>query len=166
MIFSYHNHILSVTEQGEQLPEIGEIRKMEKGNDVLDYCYFMYDRTSVYFSMLEHERRIVVRQDKLSHLNEEDFVKVEKASEELAKKMEMLQFTPTEKMVEGMNKKISEYLEYWNSIRITSKNHKHVSDTIKRAESLLKIKDTLDKMRGKEKASQSRKGSALRMIDL
>jgi hypothetical protein len=79
--------------------------------------------------------------------------------------MELIQYTPNERLILGIDKKIGEYLEYWNNTSITAKNHKEVSETINRAEGLLKVKERLEKIVGKEKAAVQKGGTVSKLID-
>lgn len=165
MIFKYHNEIVSITEAGETLPELKAIKKLSNYKDIIEYIYFIHDRSSIYHGILLSDRIKIVRVDRFSHLKDEDFSKLNDIAASLIEKLDMLQYTPNERLLEGINKKIGEYLDYWSSVKITSKNHKLVADTINRAEGLLKIKERIDKLVSKEKTEQQRGGGRKSMIE-
>jgi hypothetical protein len=165
MVFTFHSDIVSVTEQGESLPEIKAIRKKENCNDILEYVYWNYDRDSIFFPMLIQDRLKVVHSDKFAHLSAAGYKALAKDSAALVKKLELLQFTPNELLIEGMNKKIGEYLEYWNRNKIKDDNHKHIADSISNAEALLKMKERLMNIVSKEKAIKRMGGGAGTLIE-
>lgn len=80
-------------------------------------------------------------------------------SSKLIAKIDTLQFSANELLIEGMKRKIGEYLEFWNKTKIKEDNHKLIADTIERAEVLLKMKERLAAIVSKEK-SVKRMGSA------
>lgn len=165
MIFSFHSDIVSITEQGESVPEIRTAKKKENFRDIIEYVYWNYDRQSMYHSMVISDRMKVIRGDKFSHLSDDSYKMLAKDSEALVKKLNMLQFTPDELLIEKMNNKISEYLEFWGKTKIKEDNHKLVADTIERAEVLLKMKERLMNIVSKDKATRRMGSGASTMIE-
>lgn len=165
MVFSFHADIVSVTEQAEALPEIKEAKKKPNYRDMIEYVYWNHDRESIYSAMLIQDRLKVVHSDKFSHLSAPAYKLLAKDCSELVKKLEALQYTANELLVDGMNRKIGEYLEYWNKTKIKEDNHKLISDTLERAEILLKMKERLMTIINKEKASKRMGNSGSTMIE-
>jgi hypothetical protein len=154
MIFNFHSNIVSITEQAQYIPEIKSLEKKPNFRDIIEYVYWNYDRDSIYHQVLLQDRLKIVHIDKFSHLNSLMYKSLSKQSDELVKKFNTLQYTENELLLEGMNKKIGEYLSFWNKTKITDDNHKLISDSLERAESLLKMKERLSIIINKENATR------------
>lgn len=154
MIFAFHNNIVSITDQGKALPELKSIKDKKNFRDIVEYVYWNYDRNSIYYGILIQDRLKIVHGDKFNHLDSTGYENLANDSSTLIAKFNMIQFTQNELLLDGMNKKIGEYLEFWNKTKIEEDNHKLVCDTIERAEVLLKMKEKLLSIVNKENATR------------
>jgi hypothetical protein len=164
-VLQYHNGNVTVTVEAEGLPEVIKVKESENWRDIIEYVYWNHDRDSMYHVMLPEERSKIVRSDRFSHVSETGYRELKKKSVALVKKLDMLQFSSNERLMIGIEKKIEEYLEYWNKIKINEDNHKLVADTIDRAESLLKIKERIGKMVNKEIETKRMGGGGNTLIE-
>jgi hypothetical protein len=165
MLFEYHNNIVSVVEEGLFLPEIKSAREQSNYKDIIEYVYWNYDRESLYHNILLHDRLKIVYEDHFKHLSVAGYNKLGVEAKALIKKLEMLQYTPKEKLLDGINRKIAEYLTFWNKIKIGEKNHKLVNDTICNAEGLLKMEERISKMVSKEVETRRMGGGSNTLIE-
>ena len=154
MIFSFHNNNISITDQGKALPELRSIKDKKNFRDIVEYVYWNYDRNSIYHGILIQDRLKIVHSDKFNHLDNTGYENLANDSVELIGKFNMIQFTQNELLLDGMNRKIGEYLEFWNRTKIEEDNHKLISDTIERAEVLLKMKEKLISIVNKENSTR------------
>lgn len=165
MVFNYHNDIVSITEQASGLPEIKALKDKPNRNDIIEYVYWNYDRESIYSPLIIQDRLKIVHEDKFSHLKAADYKLLGKEANDLVKKLEMLQYTDNELLMQGMSKKIGEYLKFWNDTKIKEDNHKLVADTLERADALLKMKERLAQIINKEKGTKRMGSSGSTMIE-
>lgn len=165
MIFEFRNEILTITPQGAIIPEVKSVKELTNHKDVLEYVFFVYDRNSIYHNMLISDRKKIVHNDRFIHLKEEDFVQLESTGRELIDKLNKVQYTPNERLIESMNGKIDEYIIFWQSIKIDKDSHKLASDTLERAENLLKMKEKIDKLVAKESSSRQMGGAQAKMFE-
>jgi len=148
-IFDILNEIPVLTPEGRSVPQF---KNLAKKHDVAEfdqlcmYLYFVYHKKSVYFDMLPIERKQLVCKDRLK-VKSGDWKKwdMQEGVCECAEFMNNIQFNVTEKLFNGISKKIEEYLKFWQDTEISEKNHNIVADSVKNASMLVKLRDDLEK---------------------
>ena len=148
-IFYVRENKVFLKEKYEVLPEVIILREACRGredrfNRLLEYIHFVYSKKSPYFWLELNQRRKVVCLDRFG--DETLAGKVEKTVEAkaLIEKYNVLQFTENEIFFDGVRKKISEYLRYWQENSVTKANSAELQEQLKGAKDLLKVKKEVE----------------------
>lgn len=169
MILDYNNDIVSVNEQGRSIPEFINLAKHAGASlqKYLLYLYFVYDKRSVYRNVLINDRKKIVCGDRFPDKGMNVWIKIEESSEVKAfiEKINELQFTANERLLIGVERKISEYLQFWDDTAINSSNHKLVSETLQESEKLINMQEKLSKMVKNEIATKQVGGGSSTMFE-
>lgn len=155
-VFEVINGNVFLTSEGERVPQFSVLKKEfkteKKYNNVLTYIYSVYDRRSVYYDILPTDRKQIVCTDLLkeSGLFWEELENNPKVKEAIMF-LTYQQTTTKERLFEGMDEKIEEYLIFWKSLKITEETHNIVSESVANAAKLVKLRDDLEKQVFKNK---------------
>ncbi len=161
MFFELVNSKVVVTEQALMDESLDKLYKSDKSksktawNKAISYLFFVYSKQSQYKNVLLHDRRRMVSEDIIK--DSSYWKKLEEHSEfsKIIEKYNNLQFTHNERLLEGLKRKIEEYLNFWNSLSVVDKdNHKLLSETLKSSEALLELQERLERMVSKEALSR------------
>ena len=155
LIFDYFGENPSFTHSALALGSIKELKEKCSHQEFVEvemYLYYVCDRESIYSIMLPSERREIVCSDKLKR-PKDYWQKLEKKFdlEKVMKDLDALQYTPAERLCAGVDRKIEEYLIFWDSIKVNEKNHNIVAESLLNAAKLVKLKEELTKQVYKDK---------------
>jgi hypothetical protein len=157
MIFQVKGHTVSIIEKYKEFPEYQALVNKLAGKDeqlkiAFEYMHFVYSRKSSYFRMVLLTRKKEVCRDRFN--NPDLWEKIEKAKEvmDLVGKMDKLQFTEKEAMLEGVKKKISEYIHFYNTTPITEQNRELLKEMLSGAKNLVSVLKELQKEVNEEQA--------------
>jgi hypothetical protein len=172
MILEYKNNIVSISEQGLNLPEFRKIydkdttEKKEEFRKFIDYMWFVYSRDSIYADILPSYRKQLACTDRLKG-NGSCWKKLEgdKDNMEAIEKFVSLMTRPKERLyLESVSKK-EEYIKFWKDTKIDSKNHDLVADTLKNTKDLMTVLNILEKQAMEEKDTKSVGGGKSSMFE-
>jgi len=123
----------------------------EKDGLTLLYMYLTYDRDSTYSGIVPlSERKKTVSHDIFHDALRWKLIESDKKFTEALDRLNMVQYSDNEKIVQMVKKKVDEYLEFLNTITFTAKNYKGMSNMIKTAKDLLKLHEDVRKLIGVE----------------
>lgn len=147
-IFDFHNDIPVLTPEAMMMPQFKKLRREHDQGDfdiLVLYLFHAYSRKSTYFGMMPLERRQLVCKDQLK-IKSGDWKKKEEMDgvKECIEILDLVQFNAEERLFYGMNAKIEEYLVFWQDTKIDVKNHQIVSDSLKNAAVLVKLRNELE----------------------
>ena len=171
MFFEATKSGVSVKEESLLIPEVRELYDGDKTKGKRDfhkaiaYVYHMYDKRSDYIETLFDDRVKLVSKDQLD--SEKYYIKAEKNEKIRAviDKLELLQYSKKERLLQGAQSKIQEYLKFWRDTQIKEGNHKLVKETLEGSETLLKLLDRLEKQVYDEKSQKSVGGGEATMFE-
>jgi hypothetical protein len=150
MIFQVKGQIVSIIEKYKEFPEYQAlvnklIKKDAQLKMALEYLHFVYSRKSSYFRIVLLTRKKEVCRDRFQ--NADLWEKIENATEvmALARKMDLLQFTEKEAMLEGVKRKISEYIHFYNTTPITNDNREDLKEMLAGSKNLVAVLKELQK---------------------
>lgn len=147
MFFFVKNNVVYVKEKFEVIPEIINLKKSvnnQRFEKIIDYIHFVYSKKSSYFGIVQKDRKKVVCRDRFQDPNIHEAIEKIKEVEAVISRMNEFQFTENEVFLEGVRKKISEYLRYWDETPIDSKNSEQLKEQLKGAKDLLKVKKEME----------------------
>lgn len=147
MLFELKNGKVKVSPESLSIPEIKVLYDKDKTKDkerfhkLIDYVYHCYDKNSPFHDVFLEERKILVGHDRFQDKKYPQ--KLEKLEEvqALIKKLNILQYSYAEQLLEGANRKIEQYLQFWKDTKLDEDNHKLVVETMDGAEKLLKLQE-------------------------
>jgi hypothetical protein len=154
MFWYIKNNQVFLKEKFEVLPEIIALTQVcspQRIVRIYDYLHFTYSKKSAYFTIPIKDRKRKVCNDRF----ENDFRtdpslpdKIEQSKEVQAviRAVNEFQFSENEHFLEGVRKKISEYLTYWENNPITKDNAEDIKAQLKGAKELLIIKKEMEMM--------------------
>tara|TARA_B100000686_G_C16732251_1_gene941402 strand:+ start:132 stop:638 length:507 start_codon:yes stop_codon:yes gene_type:complete len=153
MIFELHNGIVAMTSVGEGIPEFANLKKRKSYEKIITYLFFVYGKKSPYGNLFEMDRKKVVSADRLGG-DPQEYEKLEalEGVKEAVDKYLMLQYTPKEQLLAGVQRKVAEYLEFWDAMKIDEDNHKVVSESLEGANKLLRLQKELESQVNQEAA--------------
>src|SRR3990172_2377277 len=148
-IFDVVNNIPVLTPEASAMPQFKKLSKEHEKCDYdryVMYLYYVYCRLSMYFDMMPLERKQLVCKDQLK-IKSSDYKKIEGETgmKDCISLLESLQFTANEKLFYGISQKVEEYLNFWQGMTISEKNHNIVAESVKNASMLVKLRDDLEK---------------------
>jgi hypothetical protein len=170
-LFELKGGIVSVTKQGMLLSEIKELHASDKDKNkeffhkVMSYVFNAYSKDSPYYDVLANERRSMVSKEVFGSVNEWKIIEKNKHVEDLIVKLAKIQVTAKERLLEGVNRKIEEYLEFMDNTKITTANHNEVASQIKNSNELLKLRDTIEKQVLEQKESRDVGGGTKKLFE-
>ena len=171
MFFELHNGKVVVTEQGllnisiKRLYDADTTKNKERFNKMASYIFSVYDKRSIYINMSIEDRRLIASSDVVE---EKDYwMKAEEnpSFKEIVEKLNQVQFTHKERLLDGVNNKIDEYLNVFNQMTLDVKNHKDHESMTKGSQSLLELFDKLEHMVNKDAASKQVGGGVSKMFE-
>jgi len=110
MLFRYHNGLVSVDDQVSSLPEYKACKKLKNLSEIIAYIFFVYSRQSIYRNVLPGSRKKIVGADRFGDPGYGDKLEGNEAVMGLIEKVNRLECTPEELLLEGTSRKIEEYL--------------------------------------------------------
>ena len=151
MFFEVTKAGVSVKEDALLVPEVRQAYDADKTkgrrdfHKMIDYVYHVYDKHSTYADVLFEDRKKIVSVDRIK--DDKYYGRADKSEkiQALAKKLQKMQYSPKEQLLDGAREKIEEYLKFWRETQIDKDNHKLVKDTLENSETLLKLVDRLEK---------------------
>jgi hypothetical protein len=167
MIFELRNDKVSISEESLWVPEFEALSKINKDelSVASNYIYFTYDKKSPYHEVLIEERRILVSGDRLKDKKLYKKLEADPIIKSAIKKFIQLSTTPAERLLNGANGKIEEYLDFWNDTKITAQNHDLIAQTIKNANELIKLRGTLESQVLNERQTKNVGGSEAKLFE-
>lgn len=156
MFFELKNGKVVVTEQGllnfnvKSLYDQDHTKGKEKFHDMASYAFFMYDKRSIYKNLPESDRRQIICLDVIKKKNYWTGPEGNQQFQALIAAMNKLQFTHNERLLEGCKRKIDEYIEYFETMKISDKNYRDYGNMIKGSEDLIDFYDKLEAKVNKE----------------
>lgn len=171
MFFELKNGKVVVTEQGllnlhvKDLYDLDHTKGKEKFHNMAAYIFSMYDKRSIYKNLPEAERRQIVCLDVVKIKNYWVNTEANAKFQELISAMNAIQFTPNERLLEGCKKKIDEYIDYFSTMKIDSKNYKDYGSVIKGSEDLIDFYDKLEAKVNKESLLKQIGGGESKMFE-
>jgi hypothetical protein len=129
------------------------------------YAFHVYDKKSIYLNLSEVDRRKLVSADVIGKKNY--WVDAESSEEfqSLIAKMNNLQFTHKERLLEGCKRKIDDYISYFDDLKISKDNYRDYGNVIKGSEDLIDFYDKLEAKVNKEALSRQVGGGESKMFE-
>jgi hypothetical protein len=171
MFFELHNTKVVVTEQGLMNASIKRLYDSDTGKNrdrfykMASYIFYVYDKRSIYSSMSLSDRQKLVSNDIVMDPDYWKSVEENSTFKEIVDKLNSIQFNHKERLLEGVKKKIDEYLDVFNGMSITEKNYKDHQAMAKGSQDLLELYDKLEQMVSKEALSKQVGGGTARMFE-
>lgn len=171
MFFELHSQKVVVTEQGlmnnaiKRLYDADTQKNKERFYKMAAYIFYVYDKRSIYLKMSLTDRQQLVSQDILV---DPDYWKTVENSEtfrEIIEKLNKIQYSHKERLLEGVKLKIDEYLNVFDQMKIDVKNYKDFQSMAKGSQDLLELYNKLEQMVGKEALSKQVGGGEAKMFE-
>lgn len=119
-----------------------------KGKDrflkMASYIYFVYDKRSMYRNIGMSDRRKLICDEVLQDKSYWAKAEANPDVQSIIAKQDLLQFTHKERLLEGVKRKIDEYVDYFDTMKISDKNYKDYSAMVKGSEDLIDFYDKLE----------------------
>ena len=171
MFFELVNGKVVVTEQGlmnvhvKELYDSDHTKGKEKFHRMASYAFFVYDKRSQYLNLSENDRKLLVGTDIIGNKNYWVDAESNEKFQALIAKMNNLQFTHKERLLEGCKRKIDDYISYFDNLKISEKNHKDYREIIKGSEDLIDFYDKLESKVNQEALSRQVGGGDSKMFE-
>lgn len=171
MFFELHNTKVVVTEQGLMNNAIKRLYDADTGSGkerfhkMAAYIFFVYDKRSIYLKMSLTDRQKLISTDVLLDPNYWKTVEGSETFTEIIEKLNQIQFSHKERLLEGVKSKIDEYLDVFNQLKIDVKNYKDHQAMAKGSQDLLELYNKLEQMVGKESLSKQVGGGEEKMFE-
>lgn len=171
MFFELKNGKVVVTEQGllnfhvKELYDQDHTKGKEKFHNMAAYAFFMYDKRSIYKNLPEYDRKQMICMDVIRAKNYWVGAEANAKFQALIAAMNKLQFSHNERLLEGCKQKIDEYIEYFQTMKISDKNYKDYGNVIKGSEDLVDFYDKLEAKVNKEVMSKQVGGGESKMFE-
>ena len=171
MFFELKNGKVVVTEQGllnrlvKNFHDSDHTKGKEKFHRMAAYAFFMYDKRSMYKNLNVPDRRQIICLDILQVKNYWVNAEANSDFQELISAMNKVQFTHNERLLEGCKQKIDEYLDYFQTLKIDSKNFKDYGSVVKGSEDLIDFYDKLEAKVNKELMSKQVGGGESKLFE-
>lgn len=171
MIFELHKGKVTITDGGLAIPEFHKLKELDKTKghkrfyEAITYIHWVYDKNSKYNDVLINDRRLMVVKEQVTLVDTWEKLEKWAGVKECIDKLDKIQFTYNERLLEGARSRIEEYLELWRTTKITADNHKIVKETLEGAKELLKIKGDLEKIVFKEKSERQVGGGDSKLFE-
>jgi hypothetical protein len=171
MFFELKNGKVVVTDQGllnfnvKELYDSDHTKGKEKFQRMAEYAFFMYDKRSIYRNLPESERQGIICLDVIQVKNYWIKAEANNQFQALIAAMNKLQYTHNERLLEGCKRKIDEYIDYFQTMKISDKNYKDYGNVIKGSEDLVDFYDKLEAKVNKEVLSKQVGGGESKMFE-
>ena len=171
MFFELKNSKVVVTDQGllnihvKELYDADHTKGKERFHKMATYAFFVYDKRSQYRNLSEMERRKMVCLDVLKHKNYWVDAEANDKFQALIAKMNNLQFTHKERLLEGCKRKIDDYISYFDDLKISKDNYRDYGSVIKGSEDLIDFYDKLEAKVNKEALEKQVGGGDSKMFE-
>ena len=134
-----HNGEIDVSIDGRELDSFKEILKLDNSKELLKYLYYMYHPDSEFSNMLPGSRKKLVEREIIGHAVKETAV-LKRAIETYNE----ICMDPKQLLLEGVKKKIEEYINFWQNTPIDIDNHDKLTKALVNSEKLLAIKKKME----------------------
>jgi hypothetical protein len=159
-ILEVNNGIVSVTKEGMLIKEIKELIKLDSDkskkffNKTISYIFFAYSKKSPFWDALPGERKLVASIEVFSNSTEWEILEKNQVVADFISKYSAIQLSAKERLLDGVNRKIEEYLQFMQNTQINQNNHAEIALQIKNSNELLKLRDTIEKQVLEQKSSR------------
>jgi hypothetical protein len=170
-VLEINNGIVSVTKEGMLIKEIKELIKLDTDknkkffNKTISYVFFAYSKKSPFWDILPAERKLVASNEIFSNTTEWQALEKNQLVADFIAKYLTMQLSAKERLLEGVNKKIEEYLQFMQDTQINQKNHAEIALQIKNSNELLKLRDTIEKQVLEQKSSRDVGGGSKKLFE-
>jgi hypothetical protein len=160
MFFELNNGKVEATQEGllntslKMLFDSDHSKGKEKFSKMASYIYSVYDKRSMYKNIGMSDRRKLVCDEVLQDKNYWVKAEANPDVQNIIAKQDVLQFTHKERLLEGVKRKIDEYIDYFDTMKISDKNYKDYSAMVKGSEDLIDFFDKLESKVNKEAMSR------------
>lgn len=171
MFFELKNKKVVATEQGMMERHIKELYDRdhtsgkERFNKMAEYIFFVYDKKSMYANVPLEDRKKMVSADQLQSPGYWSKAESNEDVKKIIEKLNRLQFSHKERLLEGAKRKIEEYLSFWESTAIDDKNHKLVKETLTGSSELLELQEKLERMVNEEALTRQVGGGESKLFE-
>lgn len=171
MFFELHNNKVVVTQQGlmnlmiKNLYDADTGKNKEKFHRMASYIFYVYDKRSIYNNMSLPDRQLLVSKD---IVGDEGYWKIVESNAmfvDIIKALNKIQYSHKERLLEGVKRKIDEYLDVFDKMEITEKNHKDHQAMAKGSQDLLDLYNKLEQMVNKEALAKQVGGGEAKMFE-
>lgn len=171
MFFELKNGKVVVTDQGllnvhvKKLYDADHTQGKARFHKMASYLYQVYDKRTIYKNLSEQDRRLMVCTDVLDDKNYWVNVEANKEFMAIVAKLNQLQFTHKERLLEGCKRKIDDYIDHFDNLKISQKNQKEYREVIKGSEDLVDFYDKLEQKVNKEALSRQVGGGESKLFE-
>ena len=171
MFFELNNGKVSVTDQGllneeiKMLYDADHTKGKDKFNKMAAYIFSMYDKRSIYMQMTVLDRQQLVSIDIVGEKGYWERAEKSPTVGSIVEKLNQIQFSHTERLLDGCKKKIDEYIDYFNTMQISAKNEKDYQAMCKGCENLFDYYDKLEQKVNKEALSRQVGGGTSKLFE-
>ena len=128
--------------------------------------FFVYSRKSIYFDADIEDRKKIVCTDILKEgINYLEGLEGDGFLKECIDFFIDRQYSKSEKLLNGMDQKIDEYLEFYKTTKITEENHQIVAQALKNASDLIDLREKVQKKVLNEKAITQQGGGTSKLFE-
>ena len=139
-----------MNEHVDKLYNADHSKGKERFHKMAMYIFYIYDKRSIYRSMSLEERRKLVCKDILQEPGYWRKAEQNPTFQEVVSRLNKIQFTHKERLLEGVKEKIDQYLLYFNTMKLGEKNEKQYKRMVKGSKELLELHEELEMMVNKE----------------
>lgn len=120
---------------------------------VINFIYFVYDKDSPYVELSEDKRKELVKEDFFSSISKSEYEAFSEKQEikDCIAKLNMLQYTPSERHMKACEAKFEQYLELYSETPVNHENYEKIAAQLKGSQSLYDIIDKLKERAFKER---------------
>jgi hypothetical protein len=171
MFFELKNGKVVVTDQGllneavKDLYDQDHSKNKERFHKMASYLFSVYDKRSIYQAMEIHDRQKLVSSDVVKDKDYWKNAEKNKSFRDIVDKLNQIQFSHTERLLHGCKKKIDEYIDYFDTMKISQENEKVYRSMVKGCEELFDYYDKLETKVNKEALSRQVGGGDSRMFE-
>lgn len=171
MFFELHNAKVVVTDQGllnrniKMLHDADSSKGKERFYKMASYIFSVYDKRSIYSNMNLLDRQKLVSNDIVGESDYWQKAEQNESFKKIVEDLNKIQFSHKERLLEGVKKKIDEYLDVFDKMTITEKNHKDHQSMAKGSQDLLELYDKLENMVNKETLAKQVGGGEAKLFE-
>jgi len=171
-LLDYVNDRVIVSEQLKNTSSFLALRKRDNTKNAdnyykeLSYMFFVYSRKSIYFDLEILDRKKLVCHDQLK-IDAGDYEKFDTdlVFKECLSLYDELQYSKQERLLNGIDEKIDEYLDFYRKTKIAEDTHEMVAKAMKSSSELLDLREKIEKKVLNEKATRQQGGGQSKMFE-